>query len=320
MNGVWLENGVVSLRDDLPHPNLGENEAIIRVLCAGICSTDHGLISGMFPYVGVIGHEFVGVVEEGPESVAGRRVVGEIVAACRQCAVCQKGRTSHCPHRTVLGITNRNGAFADYTSLPAENLHVVPESVSTEIATFTEPLAAALQILEQVHITSEDRVLVVGSGKLGQLIARTLMLTRCSLTGVGRNRRTLDLFPQHVEVMHVEQLPDVQFDVVVECTGNTQGFDIARRAVRPRGTLVLKSTYPGSHDVDFTSLVVDEVTLVGSRCGPFAKAIRLLESCQFDLSTLIDHTFPLSQAVEALSHSRKSGTLKVLLDMQGSSP
>jgi len=167
MRGVWLENGAVSLRADLPHPKARENEAIIRVLYAGICSTDHGLISGMFPYVGVIGHEFVGVVEDGPEFVAGQRVVGEIVAACRQCAVCQQGRRSHCPHRTVLGITNRNGAFAEYMTLPVENLYVVPESISTEIATFTEPLAAALQILEQVNITPEDRVLVVGSGKLG---------------------------------------------------------------------------------------------------------------------------------------------------------
>jgi 2-desacetyl-2-hydroxyethyl bacteriochlorophyllide A dehydrogenase len=274
----------------------------------------------MFSYVGVIGHEFVGVVEEGPESVAGQRVVGEIVAACRRCTVCQQGRTSHCPHRTVLGITNRHGVFAEYTTLPVENLYVVPETVSTEIATFTEPLAAALQILEQVHIASEDRVLVVGSGKLGQLIARTLMLTGCSLTCVGRNQRTLALFPQHADSMHVDQLPNIHFDVVVECTGNAKGFEIARRAVRPRGILVLKSTYPASLEIDFTSLVVDEVTIVGSRCGPFAKAIRLLESGQVDLSPLIDHTFPLSQAVEALSQSRKSGTLKVLLDMQGCSP
>ena len=316
MNGVWLEDGVVTFRDDLPYPNAGENEAIIRVLCAGICSTDHGLISGMFPYVGVMGHEFVGVVEDGPESVAGRRVVGEIVAACRQCQVCQQGRTSHCPHRTVLGITNRNGAFAEYTTLPVENLYVVPESVSTEIATFTEPLAAALQILEQVNITPEDRVLVVGSGKLGQLIARTLTLTGCALSYVGRNQRTLGLLPKRGESYQVEELPDTQFDIVVECTGNAQGFEIARRAVRPAGTLVLKSTYPGALEIDFTSLVVDEVTIVGSRCGPFAKAIHLLESGQLDLSALIDQTFSLNQGIEALSQSRRAGTLKVLLDMR----
>ena len=317
MNGVWLEDGIVSLRDDLPHPIGGENEAIIRVLCAGICSTDHGLISGMFPYVGVIGHEFVGVVEEGPESVAGRRVVGEIVVACRRCLVCQKRRTSHCPHRTVLGITNRNGAFAEYIALPIENLYVVPESVSTEIATFIEPLAAALQILEQVHITSEDRVLVVGSGKLGQLILRTLMLTGCALSCIGRSKRTLILCPKRVELYHVEQLPDTQFDIVVECTGNSEGFKIARHAVRPAGTLVMKSTYPGALEIDFTSLVVDEVTIVGSRCGPFVEAIRLLESGHVDLTALIEHIFPLSQAIDALSQSRQAGMLKVLLDMRG---
>ena len=316
MNGVWLENGVVSLRADLSFPRQGENEAIIRVLCAGICSTDHGLISGMFPYTGIIGHEFVGVVEEGPASVAGQRVVGEIVAPCRRCAVCQTGRTSHCPHRTVLGITNRNGVFSDYTALPVENLYVVPENVSTEIATFTEPLAAALQILEQVPITSANRVLVVGSGKLGQLIARTLILTGCELICVGRNEQTIGLFPEKAESCQVEQLLDTQFDIVVECTGNAAGFEVARGAVRPKGTLVLKSTYPGSLNVDFTSLVVDEVTIVGSRCGPFAKALRLLESGDVDLSPLIDYTFPLSQAMEALSQSRKSGTLKVLLDMR----
>jgi len=215
-----------------------------------------------------------------------------------------------------LGVTNRNGAFAEYTTLPVENLYVVPESVSTEIATFTEPLAAALQILEQVNITSEDRVLVVGSGKLGQLIARTLTLTGCALSYAGRNQRTLGLLPKRGESYQVEELPDTQFDIVVECTGNAQGFEIARRAVRPAGTLVLKSTYPGALEIDFTSLVVDEVTIVGSRCGPFAKAIHLLESGQLDLSALIDQTFSLNQAIEALSQSRRAGTLKVLLDMR----
>ncbi len=315
MNGVWLEDGVVSLRTDLPDPNAEENEAIIRVLCAGICSTDHGLISGMYPYTGVLGHEFVGVVEQGPDSLIGERVVGEIVAACWNCEACGKGRASHCPHRTVLGITNRNGVFADYTSLPVENLHVVPEPVSTDIATFTEPLAAALQILEQVHITSGDRVLVVGSGKLAQLIARVLTLTGCELTCVGRNERTILLFPDTAESYTVDHLPDMQFDVVVECTGNAQGFEIARRMVRPRGTLVLKSTYPGALEVDFTMLVVDEVTIIGSRCGPFGAAVRLLESGHVDLSPLIEHRFPFDQSLEALRESRKPGTLKVLLDM-----
>ncbi len=315
MNGVWLEDGIVSLRDDLPFPIAGEREAIIRVLSAGICTTDHGLIDGMFPYVGVIGHEFVGVVDKGPESVSGRRVVGEIVSACRRCVACHKGRTSHCPERTVLGITNRNGVFAEYTALPVENLYVVPESVSTEFATFIEPLAAAMQIIEQVHITSSDSVLVVGSGKLAQLVVRTLLLTGCVLSCVGRSKRTLALCPKEVEMYRVDQLQDTQFDVVVECTGNAEGFKIARQAVRPAGTLVLKSTYPGELEIDCTSLVVDEVTIVGSRCGPFSAAIRLLESGYVDLTALIDGTFPLNLAIEALSQSRRPGTLKILLDM-----
>ena len=316
MTGVWLENGIVSLRHDLPYPSAAEGEAVIKILCAGICSTDHSLIAGMIPYVGVLGHEFVGLVEEGPKELINKRVVGEIVAACRQCASCKQGRTSHCPYRTVLGITNRNGVFAEYITLPVENLYLLPESIPTEIATFTEPLAAAAQILKQVKIKCDNKVLLVGSGKLAQLIARVLLLKGCNLHCTGRNPRTLDLFPQNVKACHIDDIAENDFDVVVECTGNAAGFEVARQAVRPQGTLVLKSTYPGTFAVDLTQLVVDEITVVGSRCGPFRPAIELLELGNIDLSILIDQRFQLSQAMNALRISQTPGILKVLLDMQ----
>jgi len=316
VTGVWLENGIVALRHDLPYPSAAEGEAVIKILCAGICSTDHSLIAGMMSYVGVLGHEFVGLVEEGPKELLNKRVVGEIVAACRQCATCKQGRTSHCPYRTVLGITNRNGVFAEYITLPVKNLYLLPDSIPTEIATFTEPLAAAVQILKQVEIEYDNKVLVVGSGKLAQLIARVLLLKGCNLHCTGRNPRTLAIFPKNAKACHVDDMYANDFDVVVECTGNAAGFDVARRALRPRGTLVLKSTYPGTFAVDLTRLVVDEITVVGSRCGPFSSAIELLALGNIDLDILIDQRFQLNQAMNALRMSQNPGILKVLLDMQ----
>ena len=289
MRALWLENQRLSLRD-VPEPAPKSGEAIVRVLLAGVCNTDLELTRGYYPFAGIPGHEFVGESD-------GKRVVGEINAACHACDACRAGRTSHCENRTVLGIKNRNGAFAEFLSLPRENLHAVPDSILTEEAGFIEPLAAALQIQEQIEISPEDRVLVVGHGKLGRLIARTVALTGCNLTIASRG----------VEV------PQQRFDVVVECSGNPEGFDIARRAVRPRGTIVMKSTYAGELKVNASSLVVDEITLIGSRCGPFDKAIDLLASHRIEVRDLIDATYPLDKAITAFGHAQRAGAMKVLV-------
>lgn len=291
MKCAWLEDRRLVFRDDLPVPTPAKGEALVRVLLAGICNTDIELTRGYYPFAGVPGHEFVGEFE-------GKRVVGEINASCGACEACVHGRRTHCERRTVLGIKDRNGAFAEFLTLPVQNLHIVPENVPNEVAVFTEPLAAALEIQEQVRITAGDRVLVVGNGKLGRLIAASLVLTGCQLTAVGRE--------------HGEIAPR-SFDVVVECSGNAEGFTLARQAVRPRGTIVMKSTYAGDLTFNASSLVVDEITLLGSRCGPFAPALELLAAGKIDPRPMIDAHYPLSDVNAAFAHAERQGVLKVLL-------
>ena len=316
MRAVWLEDGRLSVRDT-DRPTLSAGEALVSVVQAGICNTDLELVDGYYPYCGVLGHEFVGVVEDGPDELRGRRVVGEINAACGRCSTCSAGVPSHCPNRTVLGIVDRDGAFAEKLSLPAGNLRPVPQAVSDDAATFTEPLAAALEIQEQVAIADCRRVLVVGSGKLGQLIARSLHLTECELLVLGRRQRTLELLEaQGVEVTEDERRVEGKtFDLAVECTGNADGFELARRALRPRGTLVMKSTYAGSLTLDAAAVVVDELQLVGSRCGPFAPALELLAEGRVEVEDLIDARYPLDDALAAFEHAARPGVLKVLLQV-----
>jgi len=291
-------------------------ESLIRVLQAGVCNTDLEMVRGYYPFTGILGHEFVGIVAEGPRELTGQRVVGEINVSCDTCRACRRGHATHCENRTVLGIKGRNGAFAEYLTLPTANLHPVPDDISTDAATFVEPLAAALQIQEQVSITPGDRVLVVGSGKLGQLIAQILALTGCRLQVVGRRRQELRLpTSEHITVGLAKEMPLGVFDLVVECTGNADGFEIARRALRPRGTLVMKSTYAGRLELDVSALVVDEITLIGSRCGPFAPALRLLAERRIEVEPLIGARYPLRQGLQALDQARQPGGLKVLLEI-----
>ena len=284
---------------------------------AGVCNTDLELVRGYYPYTGIPGHEFVGVVESAPEWPAweGQRVVGEINAACGACPTCQAGRPSHCERRTVLGIVNRNGAFARHLILPVANLHAVPDGLPDDTAVFTEPTAAALEIQQQVRITSNDRVVVVGPGKLGHLVAQTLAAAGCDLLVVGRSPRSLELLAARgVPTGTAEAIEERGADIAIECTGSPDGFEVARRAVRPRGTIVLKSTYEGRTSLDMAPLVVDEITLVGSRCGPFAPALDLLARGTVDPSPLVEERYDLSDAVAAFEHAARPGTLKVLVD------
>lgn len=313
MQALWLENRLLSLRH-VPEPAVA-GEALIRIRQAGICGTDLELVKGYYPYTGILGHEFVGevVAAEDPAWV-GARVVGEINAVCGTCEACRSGRRSHCPNRTVLGIVNRHGTFAEYTTLPLVNLHRVPDTVPDEMAVFTEPLAAALEIQEQVSIHPTDRVLLIGAGRLGQLIAQTLALTGCDLRVLARHPVQKDLLTaRSIAVISEDELPLRAWDVVVEATGSAAGFHLARKAVRPRGTLVLKSTYAGDLTINASALVVDEITVIGSRCGPFDAALRLLEARRVDPMALIMNIFPLSRAIEAMERAAQPGMLKVLL-------
>jgi threonine dehydrogenase-like Zn-dependent dehydrogenase len=317
MRAVWLESQRLRVRDDVPLPGVPDGEALVRVLKAGICNTDLELTRGYYPFTGVLGHEFVGSVARGPEHLLDRRVVGEINAVCGECPACRGGRSAHCENRTVLGIVNRNGAFAEYLTLPVANLHVVPEEISTDAATFTEPLAAALEIQEQVEIRNADRVLVVGDGKLGQLIAQTLALVGCDLVVAGRHTAKLDLIarPGVVTIRADEDIPLRTFDIAVECTGMPEGFALARSALRPRGTLVMKSTYAGKLTLDAAAIVVDEITLVGSRCGPFLPALQLLSQKRVDVNPLIHARYRLEDAEAAFERAQRPEVLKVLLEM-----
>ena len=316
MQAIWLEEQTLSIKPDLAIPEPLEGEALVRVRLAGICATDLELVRGYYPYRGILGHEFVGEIASAPGEPArvGQRVVGEINAVCGTCTACRSGRPTHCERRTVLGIANRDGAFAEYLVLPLVNLHPVPEVVPDEAAVFTEPLAAALEIQEQVHIGPTDRVLVVGAGRLGQLVAQTLALTGCDLQVLARhpNQRRL-LADRKISVVEESEILPHTADLVVEATGSPTGFGLARRAVRARGTLVLKSTYAGSLEVNFSSIVVDELSLVGSRCGPFGPALRLLASGEVDPRPLIEADYRMADGLAAFERAGQPGTLKVLL-------
>lgn len=318
MRAVWLEDQKLSYRDNLPLPVSTPGEALIQVRLAGICATDLELVRGYYPFSGIPGHEFVGEVVEAScnSSWVGKRVVGEINAACGDCETCRAGRSTHCERRTVLGILNRNGAFAEYLSLPVANLHEVPETVSDQAAVFTEPLAAALEILQQVHIHPTDHVVVIGAGRLGQLIAATLALTGCELKMVARHPRQGELLRErHIKVYTETEFPPHKADVVVEASGTAAGFKLARQLVRPRGTIVLKSTYKGDVRLNFSEIVVDELTLVGSRCGPFSPALDLLEKGEVNPLPLIEGCYPLMDGLLAFEHAARPGVLKILVDV-----
>jgi 2-desacetyl-2-hydroxyethyl bacteriochlorophyllide A dehydrogenase len=315
VRALWLEDRVLGARGDVPPPSPPPGEALVLVTLAGVCNTDLELVKGYYPFTGVPGHEFVGeVVSAAAAEWVGRRVVGEINASCGACATCRAGRRTHCPARTVLGIKGRHGSMAELLTLPIENLHAVPDAVSDEVAVFTEPVAAALEVQQQVAIDAGARVVVVGDGKLGQLVARTLALAGHRPTVVGRHPRKLALLSRlGIATAAAADLPPREADVVVECTGKPDGLALARAAVRPRGTIVLKSTYHGEVPVNLSGIVVDEVTLVGSRCGPFGPALELLAGGALEVADMVDHRFALDDGVAAFAAAAAPGVLKVLI-------
>jgi threonine dehydrogenase-like Zn-dependent dehydrogenase len=305
----------LQLVESYPKSKPTPGEVQIRTILAGICNTDLEIVRGYAGFHGVLGHEFVGVVEQAEDPAwHGQRVVGEINAACGTCPTCRAGRPTHCPNRTALGIRGRDGVMAEYFCLPSENLHPVPDNVPDEAAVFAEPLAAACEILEQVHVHPSDRVIVLGDGKLGLLVAQTLALTGCELTVVGRHPDKLArLEARGIATQVGDRGLEGDADVVVECTGQPGGFLAARKMARPRGTVVLKSTYHGEIQTDLSRIVVDELTLVGSRCGPFPPALRLLDQQLVDVTSMIEAEYPLADALIAFEHASRRGTLKVLI-------
>lgn len=297
-----------------------ETEALVRVLKSGICNTDLEIVKGYANFSGTIGHEFVGIVEKATDApdLIGKRVVGEINAGCGNCESCQKGDPRHCPKRTVLGIVGRDGAHAEFLNLPAKNLFKVPENVSNEQAIFTEPLAAAFGITEQVEILPEMQVAVIGDGKLGILCALSLALKSRNVFLIGKHQGKLRLVEnKNVETILVEDAAkfNKSFDVAVEASGSESGFESALDLLKPRGKLVLKSTFHGAAKWSAWRVVVDEITVVGSRCGRFAPALELLKNREIDVENLISEQFSLSKGIKAMTRAGQKDMMKVILSM-----
>src|SRR5438270_6995305 len=318
------------LEKNYPLPDLQTGEALIRVVLTGICNTDLEITRGYLAFQGVLGHEFIGIVEavhEGsgaspPTYLIGKRVVGEINVACHRsdCAHCRQNMFTHCPNRTTLGIVNRDGAFAEYLTLPVANLHLVPDNVSDEEAVFVEPLAANFEIVEQVHIKPTDSVVILGDGKMGQLAAQVLPFVGCEVMMVGKHREKLALAEKrgvhtfvHNDATSFTLENKRRVDLVVECSGSAQGLELALRLVRPRGTLILKSTVSEKSLLHLAPIVIDEIRMQGSRRGPFAPAIRALSQRTVDVHPLISAYYNLDDGLAAFEHAARPGVLKVLV-------
>jgi threonine dehydrogenase-like Zn-dependent dehydrogenase len=312
-------DGKLKYMKDYPVPVPAEGEALIRVSLAGICNTDLEIIKGYLGFRGVLGHEFVGTVAEVKgegQHLVGNRVVGEINCGCGVCEYCRSGIRSHCPSRKTLGILGKDGCFAEYVTLPVDNLLEVPDNVADEEAVFTEPLAAAFEITDQIQIKPTDRVLVLGDGKLGILAALVLGLTQADVTLAGKHDRKLAIAREHkIDTVRLRDLKIVnQYDVVVEATGSPIGFDLALQLVRPRGVIVLKTTAAKGKEINLAPIVIDEIQVIGSRCGPFAPALRALSKKVLDVNPLISSIYKPEEVVKALKKAASRDSLKVILN------
>ena len=301
--------------NNFPTPVPKQGEALIRVNLAGICRTDIEISRGYMGFKGIPGHEFVGVVEDyGNKRLIGRRVVGEINCSCGDCSFCKSSHKNHCPNRTVLGILKRNGTFAEYITLPVENLHLIPDNITDKQAVFTEPLAAAFRIVEQVKTGKDDRIAVLGDGKLGLLIALVLGTKMGKLVLVGKHENKLSIAERNgIETCLIRDFKEKDVDVAIECTGSPDGLNKAMEIVKPCGLIVLKSTYEASQMINPSSVVIKEIRIIGSRCGPFKPAIGALREGLIDTEPLIEKIFPLEEGIDAVRQAKKSGMLKVLI-------
>ena len=303
---------------DYPTPGPGKGEALIRVHCAGICNTDLEIIKGYLGFRGVMGHEFVGVIKKAngkAQHLVGKRVVGEINCGCGVCYYCLKGLQKHCPHRTTIGIAGKDCVFSEYVTLPAGNLWEVPDNVTDEEAVFIEPLAAAFEITKQVNIRPTDKILVLGDGKLGILSALVLNLTQAVVTLVGKHENKLRIArEQYINTVMLKKLEVAkQYDVVVEATGSAEGIDLALRLIKPRGTIILKTTVAQSRAMNLAPVVIDEVQVVGSRCGPFEPALRALSRRLINVKPLITAIYKVDESIEAFARAAQKESLKVII-------
>lgn len=304
-----------------PVPTPEKGEALIRVLMAGICNTDIEILKGYMGFKGIPGHEFVGVVHKingRDKRLLGKRVVGEINCGCGTCNYCRKGLKNHCPERKVLGILNKDGAFAEYMTLPIENLHRVPSNISDEEAVFTEPIAAAFEILRQVKIKKGDKILVMGDGKLGLLISFVMKRVNPDLTLLGKHNDKLRIATkQKIKTILLDDLNiRKDYDIVIDSTGTANGFDLSLRLVKPRGVVVLKSTVAEGIPLNLAPVVIDEITVIGSRCGPFKPALDALSKRQVNPIPLITQTFGFDKAGEAFDRARERNSLKIIIDFR----
>lgn len=283
MKGIYFNGQDAVYREDLPMPVRGEKESLVKILLCAVCNTDKEVRKGYRPdFRGVMGHEFVGeVIESSDKSLVGKRVVGELNATCGECVYCKTGRPSHCNERRVLGMKNKDGAFAEYMTIDTNLLHVVPEELPTEIAIFTEPLAAAFEILTQIHVSPDKNAAVLGDGRLALFVAQVLAQTGIDLTVIGKHEEKLELFKSFAKVTTEGELEGYEY--VAECTGSPSGLQKALDLVRKKGTIILKSTYAGTVDVNMSMVVVNEISIVGSRCGPFEPALKMLKEGKISL-------------------------------------
>ena len=321
MQALIVENGRVRYTGKHPEPKAGSDEVLIAVEEAGICATDLEIEKGYMNFEGVMGHEFVGRAAGGARELKGKRVVGEINCVCGKCDMCQSGLSNHCRVRETIGIQGRDGAFAEYVTLPRRNVHELPETISNDEAIFIEPLAAALQIVKQVPLEPRHKVIVVGDGRLGLLAVQVLARQggKGKVVLLGEHEEKL-MFAEKRGIQGIlleEMIIKPEWDVVVDCTGSAGGFATACSLVRPRGKLVLKSTWAAREAVDLSPLVVDEITLIGSRCGPFADAINALAAQQVVVNGMITSRFKLADGKQALEKSQEPGQIKVVLDIKG---
>jgi threonine dehydrogenase-like Zn-dependent dehydrogenase len=297
----------------IPKPKY--DEALIRVKRAGICNTDIEITKGYMGFRGILGHEFVGVIEKCREKdLIGKRVVGEINIGCGRCFYCQNQMQNHCPNRSVLGILNKDGAFAEYITLPTKNLHLIPDSISDEEAVFVEPLAAAFEITRQIDIMPYNRVCVLGDGKLGLLVGQVLSATNCNLLVVGKHKEKLSILRKKgIKTKLISDFKEKRFDIVVDCIGSPSGIETALEIVRPTGKVIIKTTTVNKGRIDLNRVVVNEITLIGSRCGPFSQAIKAIEKRKVDVLPLINKIFPLEDGIKAFKYAFRKDVLKVIL-------
>lgn len=317
MNGIYFDGQEALFRNDLQTPTPKKSEVLVRVKTAGVCKTDLEILKGYMGFTGVLGHEFVGVVEKGPAQLLDKRVVAEINNNCGRCEMCVMGLAKHCPNRTTMGIDKHDGAFAQFVTAPEKNIHLIPDNVSDDQAVFVEPLAAAFEPLERINVSQDDHILVIGDGRLGLLSAMVFATKNDEVTLVGKHPKKMAIANAHgINSTTLENFqPAKKWDIVIDATGCADGFSLAMQTARPQGTIILKSTFAAEGGMNLTPLVIDEITILASRCGPFDKAIDALAKNKFDLQKMITARYPLSQGINALQAASDGKNIKVLLDV-----